>query len=237
VPTNGSASFTSCSFLRLCLELHELCYRVHSLGGSKLRGTFYARGLPLGRFFSPLIAPNCTGSNEQLVVPNLPGIADLRFHPRGPFRMGGFQFPPVAPRRTASSSSACCFRTFLGSGGTNIALKLTSTSRSIQSCVLFRQAGVTPASRYSLRNSLRPWARTKAESLRRTPDRLDPQGLPGPFHLQRAASKTNLEFLFHLLLRIEDSFRTRQAMSTCAAGLECRKDHQDSAPRRPASPL
>src|SRR5499427_10839477 len=39
-----------------------------------------------------------------------------------------------------------------------------------------------------------------AESLRRTSDRLDPQGLPGPFHhLQRAASETNPKFLFHLL--------------------------------------
>src|SRR5215467_4491184 len=47
-----------------------------------------------------------------------------------------------------------------------------------------------------------------AESLRRTPDRLDPQGLPRPFrHLQRAASETNPEFIFHLLPRIEDSFK------------------------------
>src|SRR5215469_10767635 len=77
-----------------------------------------------------------------------------------------------------------------------------------------------------------------AESLRRTPYRLDPQGLPGPFHyLQRAASETNPEFLFHLLSRIEDSFRTRQAMSACSAGLECRNDRPDSAPRWPASPL
>src|SRR5262252_1188075 len=64
-----------------------------------------------------------------------------------------------------------------------------------------------------------------AESLRRTTDRLDPQGLPGPFHhLQRAASETNPKFLFHLLPRIEDSFRPRQAMSACSAGLECRND-------------
>src|SRR6516225_3947157 len=76
------------------------------------------------------------------------------------------------------------------------------------------------------------------QSLRRTPDRLDPPGLPGPFHhLQRAASETNPEFLFHLLPRIEDSFRTGQAMSACSAGLECRNDRPDSAPRRPASPL
>src|SRR5262252_5720923 len=55
-----------------------------------------------------------------------------------------------------------------------------------------------------------------AESLRRTSDRLDPQGLPGPFHhLQRAASETNPKFLFHLLPWIEASFRTRQAMSAC----------------------
>src|SRR5215467_447268 len=45
------------------------------------------------------------------------------------------------------------------------------------------------------------------------------------------------EFLFHLLPRIEDSFRTRQAMSPCSAGLECRNDRPDSPPRRPASPL
>src|SRR5215472_12206721 len=77
-----------------------------------------------------------------------------------------------------------------------------------------------------------------AESRRRTPDRLDPQGLPGPFHhLQRAASETNPEFIFHLLPRIEDSFRTRQAMSACSAGLECRNDRPDSAPWRLASPL
>src|SRR5262249_61461649 len=48
---------------------------------------------------------------------------------------------------------------------------------------------------------------------------LDPQGLPGPFHhLQHAASETNPEFLFHLLPRIEDLFRTQQAMSTCTVG-------------------
>src|SRR6516164_10794736 len=77
-----------------------------------------------------------------------------------------------------------------------------------------------------------------AESLRRTPDRLDPQGLPGPFHhLQRAASETNPEFIFHLRPRIEDSFRTRPAMSACSAGLECRNDRPDSAPRRAASAL
>src|SRR6516162_5196788 len=77
-----------------------------------------------------------------------------------------------------------------------------------------------------------------AESLRRTPDRLDPQGLPEPFHhLQRAASETNPEFIFHLLPRIEDSFRTRPAMSACSAGLECRNDRPDSAPWRPAPPL
>src|SRR5215472_4568732 len=77
-----------------------------------------------------------------------------------------------------------------------------------------------------------------AESLRRTPDRLDPQGLPRPFrHLQRAASETNPEFIFHLLPRIEDSFRARQAMSACSPDLQCRNDRPDSAPRRPASPL
>jgi hypothetical protein len=78
-----------------------------------------------------------------------------------------------------------------------------------------------------------------AESLRRTPDRLDPQGLPGPFHhlLQRAASETNPEFIFYLLSPIEDSFRSRQAMSTGSAGLECRNDRPDSVPRRPASSL
>jgi hypothetical protein len=55
--------------------------------------------------------------------------------------------------------------------------------------------------------------------------------LPEPFHhLQRAASETNPEFLFHLLPRIADSFRTRQAMSACSAGLECRNDRPDSAP-------
>src|SRR6516225_7217067 len=76
------------------------------------------------------------------------------------------------------------------------------------------------------------------ESLRRTPDRLNPPGLPGPLpDLQRAASETNPEFLFRLLSRIEDSFRTGQTMSACSAGLECRKDRQDSAPRWPASPL
>ena len=77
-----------------------------------------------------------------------------------------------------------------------------------------------------------------AESVRRTADRLYPQGLPGPVREpQREASPANLEFLFRLLLRIEDSFRTRQAMSTCTAGLECREDRHDSARRRPASPL
>src|SRR5215467_15000658 len=77
-----------------------------------------------------------------------------------------------------------------------------------------------------------------AESIRRTADRLDPQGLSGSFRdPQREASQANFEFLFRLLPQIEDSFRTRQAMSTCTAGLECRKDRQDSAPRRPASPL
>src|SRR5215469_14202623 len=44
-----------------------------------------------------------------------------------------------------------------------------------------------------------------AESLRRTPDWLDPRGVPEPIHhLQRAASETNPEFPFHLLSRIED---------------------------------
>src|SRR5215467_9812313 len=77
-----------------------------------------------------------------------------------------------------------------------------------------------------------------AESLRRTPDRLDPQGLLRPFHhLQRAASETNTEFIFHLLPWIEDSFRARQAMSACSPDLECRNDRPDSASRRPASPL
>src|SRR5262249_32698724 len=77
-----------------------------------------------------------------------------------------------------------------------------------------------------------------AKSVRRTADRLDPQGLPGPFRdPQREASQANFEFLFRLLPRIKDSFRTRQAMSARTAGLECRKDRQDSAPRRPASPL
>src|SRR5215469_8326557 len=45
-----------------------------------------------------------------------------------------------------------------------------------------------------------------AESVRRTADRLDPQGLPGPFRdPQREASQANSEFLFRLLPRIEDS--------------------------------
>src|SRR6516225_3195226 len=66
------------------------------------------------------------------------------------------------------------------------------------------------------------------QSLRRTPDRLDPPGLPGPFpDLQRAASETNPEFLFHLLPRIEDSFRTGQALSAGSAGLECRNDRPE----------
>jgi hypothetical protein len=72
-----------------------------------------------------------------------------------------------------------------------------------------------------------------AESVRRTADRLDPKRVPGPFRdPQREASQANSELLFRLLPRIEDAFRTGQAMSTCKAGLECRKDRQDSAPRR-----
>ena len=63
------------------------------------------------------------------------------------------------------------------------------------------------------RSALRP-PESLAESLRRTPDRLDPQGRPGPFpDLPREASQANPKFIFHLLPRIEDSFRTRQAMS------------------------
>src|SRR5215467_2737708 len=93
----------------------------------------------------------------------------------------------------------------------------------------------SPHSRYK---KCSPLPESLAESLRRTPDRLDPQGLPGKFHhLQRAASETNPEFIFHLLSRIEDSFRSRQAMSACSARLECRNDCPDSAPWWPAPPL
>src|SRR5215469_4550387 len=71
---------------------------------------------------------------------------------------------------------------------------------------------------------------TLAESVRRTADRLDSKRVPGHFRdPQREASQANSEFLFRLLPRIEDSFRTGQAMSPCKADLECRKDRHDSA--------
>src|SRR5215475_13702396 len=48
--------------------------------------------------------------------------------------------------------------------------------------------------------SVHPALESLAESVRRTPDRLDPQGLPGPFRdPQREASQANSEFLFRLL--------------------------------------
>src|SRR5215831_14636087 len=88
------------------------------------------------------------------------------------------------------------------------------------------------------RRSARCAPESPAESIRRTADRLDPQGLPGAFRdPQREASPANLEFLFRLQSRIKDSFRTRKAMSACPAGLKCRKDRQYSAHRRPASRL
>jgi hypothetical protein len=82
-----------------------------------------------------------------------------------------------------------------------------------------------------------PWQNPYAERLIGSIPRacLDHFVILNAKHLKRTLS--SYFALFRLLPRIEDSFRTRQAMSTCTAGLECRKDRQDSAPRRPALPL
>src|SRR5215469_1063768 len=71
---------------------------------------------------------------------------------------------------------------------------------------------------------------TLAESVRRTADRLDSKRVPGHFRdPQREAYQANPEFLFRLLPRIEDSFRTGQAMSPCKAGLEGSEESSCSA--------
>jgi hypothetical protein len=77
-----------------------------------------------------------------------------------------------------------------------------------------------------------------AESVRRTPDRLDTERLLEPFRdPQRPASQENARIVFRLLPRVEDPFGAGQTVPNPATGVAYRKDHRDSATRWSASSL